>query len=111
LSVRIDGPFNLPVQNSANRGASGVSFQNRLAPLPAQASPVAAAVTGRAVVAQAVGDAPSPRSTTAQVAAASGGADPSDASAQILQTLDAIKKLVGRNCIFDASNMPVVERE
>jgi len=110
LSVRIDNPFSLPVQKSSSGGSTGVSFQSRISPVAQQTSSVTS-ISGRSVVAQALGGTVSPRSTQAQVELASGGAPQPEGSAEMVQLLDKMKKMIGMNCIFDAGNMPVVERE
>lgn len=109
MTIRIGGPSSPFVQTPTVGGVSGATFASRLASVPTASS---SGVSGRQVVATALGNSASPRSTAGMAATVAGGTSTEDAGRQsMLDMIDKVKMVLLTNAIFDAGNAPVVEKD
>ncbi len=118
--IRFGGPVSqLPVSNSSAGGVARTGFSTLLQPSRGGAT-AQTGISGRDVVAAALGGGLSPRSVVAAAARAVGGpignvvggiVDTAGKAAETMAFLDQVRNYVLTNSIFEAANMPVVESE
>jgi hypothetical protein len=104
----------------ATGGAARSAFSSLLQPSTARAATSTSGVSGRQVVAAALGNGLSPRSIASMAARAVGGPvgnavagviDQTGQDAETLGFLDQVRNYILTNSIFEAGNMPLVESE
>ncbi len=113
--VRFGGVAVNAVIPARTSGPSGTGFADRLSGLSSVASgvQVIGQNLGRAVIATALSGMPPVIQNMAQnlVGAATGGVLADDQAAAKLDLLDKTRTFIMMNAIFDAANMPIVERD